>query len=185
MSEYKVDRKDLVGEWEQFPQDYHDALCDLPSVTKEVDDLQREVDKAQKFYRRMRAKMILQVKKDFHLFGFDKMPSDPVAKATAEVSDTFTEAVEAYFDLREQLAEANERKNELWMVRAAMDNKKDAITGLQRFQLAGYYSTSTPSPDEARRAARVRDKELANKRAASDAASNPKRLKKRTSLTKR
>lgn len=122
----KIDRNDLVSDWEEQPV-LMLQYCDLHAEAV----FNRDADKIKLDYTE--AKLDSEIRKDFKAFGFVSKPTEAAIKNTILLQKEYIEAIQCLLD-------SSKQANLMSGIRQSFDHRKKALENMVTLLISGFHS---------------------------------------------
>ena len=149
MDELKIDKYNLDHEWELQPQLFNEwaEKCAEAIEIKDRAELKLKV---------IEAKLFKDIKTNWKDYGFDKSPTDTMAKQEVLLQEEYQQAYE-------ELIQARKNLNVLEGAKRSFEHRKKALENITQLWVSGYYAEPYISKD-AKDKVNERTREAVNKK---------------------
>lgn len=139
-SDRQIDPDALDVEWLEQANRFYKYSDALDEATKTRNDLKTQLDKKKEEIDRVKAKLELEIRADPESFELEKA-TDSSVKAAVLANKRYENTLEEFFELREELNEAQNAVNKLYTDVNTMQEKKESMKNLVVLLNQQYFST--------------------------------------------
>lgn len=136
----QIDPDALDVEWLEQANRFYKYSDALDEATKVRNDLKAQLDKKKEEIDQTKAQLELEIRADPEAFELEKA-TDSSVKAAVLASDRYATVLDEFFDLREELNDAQNTVNKLYTDVNTMQEKKESLKNLVVLLNQQYFST--------------------------------------------
>ena len=136
----KIDPLDLITEWQNQPEKFHDYKLEHAKAVKEKDILTAKISRKEREIEILRAETELDVRSMPSAYGVEKV-TDASCRSIVLTQQPVKDAYDHLFKLKEEMAQLDYEVNALDSAYWSFVQRKTALEKITSLYLSDYYAT--------------------------------------------